>query len=213
MGRACRLLLALVVATLALPAIAQDKRVASSFDDVPRKAGAFFTPDERAEKLCAVLREAGVEQAAFFVTPGLLGDPDGAGGEARIAAYVADGHVIANHSFAHSHLRHSTAEEYLADIDQAASWLAGRAGFRPWFRFPYLDEGGRDTAKRDAVRAGIAARGLRNGYVTADGSDWHLEQLTLDAQGSGKAMDMQRLRHLYIASQTSGLEYHDAWHG
>ncbi len=210
MGRACRLLLALVVATLALPAIAQDKRVALSFDDVPRKAGAFFTPDERAEKLRAALREGGVAQAAFFVTPGLLDEPDGTGGEARIAAYVADGHVIANHSFAHRHLRHSTAEEYLADIDRAAAWFAGREGTRPWFRFPYLDEGGRDKAKRDAVRAGLAARGLRNGYVTADASDWHLEQLTLDAQAAGKAMDMKRLRRLYVASQMSGLEYHDA---
>ena len=37
---------------------------------------------------------------------------------------------------------------------------------RSWFRFPYLDEGAGDKEKRDAVRAGLAERGLVNGYVT-----------------------------------------------
>ncbi len=207
-----RLLAGLWVAllVLAIPAAAQDKRIALTFDDVPRQAGAFFTPDERTQRLIASLREAGVEQAAFFVTTGRLDNPDGAGGEARIAAYVAAGHVIANHSHDHTHLSQTEAAAYLADIDRASAWLAGRPGYRTWFRFPYLDEGGRDPARRDALREGLAARGLRNGYVTADGSDWHLEQLTIDARRDGKAMDMKALRKLYLQSQMSGIAYHEA---
>lgn len=195
---------------LAIPAAAQEKRIALTFDDVPRQAGAFFTPDERTQRLIAALREAGVEQAAFFVTTGNLDTPDGAGGEARIAAYVAAGHVIANHSHDHTRLSKTEAAAYLADIDRASAWLADRPGYRAWFRFPYLDEGGRDLARRDALRQGLAARGLRNGYVTADGSDWHLEQLTIDAKRDGKAMDMKALRKLYLRSQMSGIAYHEA---
>ncbi|MGB3738573.1 MAG: polysaccharide deacetylase family protein [Pontixanthobacter sp.] len=205
-----RFLLALLVACiLAGGAAAQERRVALTFDDVPREAGAFLDPGERTARLIAALKKAEVEQAAFFVAPGNLEKPDGADGEAHIDAYVAAGHVIANHSFSHSHLRTSTAEDYLANMDRAQTWLARRAGTRPWFRFPYLDAGARDKVKRDAVRAGLTARGLRNGYVTADGSDWHLEQLTLDAAATGKAMDMNVLRRLYVGSQMSGLEYHD----
>lgn len=200
----------LAVIVYAIPAQAQDKRIALTFDDVPRAAGAFFTPDERSEKLLDALKEAGVEQAAFFVTPGRLATPDGAGGEARIAAYIAAGHVIANHSFSHTHLRETAADDYLADIDRAQGWLVGRPSYRPWFRFPYLDEGGRDKAKRDAVRNGLALRGLRNGYVTADGSDWHLEALTIQARGAGQEMDMAALRKLYLQSQLGGIAYHDA---
>lgn len=212
--RALILMLWAALLALAAPLQAQDaastRRIALTFDDVPRGAGAFFTPDERAQRLIAALREAGVEQAAFFVTTGNLDTLDGAGGEARIAAYVTAGHVIANHSHAHLHLDATPAEAYLADLDRAAAWLKGRPGYRPWFRFPFLDEGGRDAAKRDAVRAGLAARGLRNGYVTADGSDWHLEQLTIDAKNAGRAMDMAALRKLYLQSQMSGIAYHDA---
>lgn len=207
-----RLVAAFWLALLAVsaPAAAQDKRIALTFDDVPRQAGAFFTPDERARRLIAALRDAGVEQAAFFVTTGRLDTPDGAGGEARIAAYVAAGHVIANHSHFHTRLSKTEAAAYLADIDRASAWLSGRPGYRAWFRFPYLDEGGRDLARRDAVREGLAARGLRNGYVTADGSDWHLEQLTIDAKRDGKQMDMKALRKLYLQSQMSGIAYHEA---
>ncbi|MEW4449061.1 polysaccharide deacetylase family protein [Qipengyuania sp. JC766] len=198
----------LLAAGLASPALAE-KRVALTFDDIPRQQGAFFTPQERSEKIIAALKDAGVEQAAFFINPGALAEPGKDYGEAHVDAYVAAGHVIANHSYSHGHLSRTTAEAYLADIDRAEAWLAGRAGYRPWFRFPYLDEGADDKAKRDAVRAGLKERGLSNGYVTADGSDWHLEQLTVLAKRQGLPMDEKQLRRLYVASQMSGLAYHD----
>jgi peptidoglycan-N-acetylglucosamine deacetylase len=185
------------------------KRVALSFDDIPRSPGAFLSQEQRAQKIIDALKKTGVKQAVFFLNPGNLDEPERAGGEGRIDAYVAAGHVIANHSANHPHLSKVTAEEYLADIDAAESWLKGRKGYRPWFRFPYLAEGGRDKEKRDAVRAGLKARGLTNGYVTADGYDWYLEALTIEAKAANKSMDMERLKQLYIATQMNGLEYHD----
>ncbi|WP_294320015.1 polysaccharide deacetylase family protein [uncultured Sphingomonas sp.] len=190
------------------PAAAQ-KRIALTFDDAPRARGPFLTPDERTERLIAGLRKAKVRQAAFFVVPGNLSAPDGAGGERRIAAYVKAGHVIANHSFSHPALKSMTAEAYLADIDRAGGWLMGRKGLRPWFRFPFLDEGGTDKAKRDAVRAGLAARKLSNGYVTVDGSDWSIEGLTIDARKAGEPIDMDALRDLYVETHVESAEFSD----
>lgn len=187
----------------------QAKRIALTFDDVPRHRGAFFTPDERTSRLIAALKRANVRQAAFFVTPGNLGKPDGAGGEQRIAAYVRAGHVIANHSFSHRHLTAVTAPEYLADIDRAEAWLKGRTGRRPWFRFPFLNEGRTDKAKRDAVRAGLKARRLRNGYGTVDGWDWNLEGLTTRARAAGRNIDMAALRDLYVELHVEAAEFND----
>ncbi|MXO70225.1 polysaccharide deacetylase family protein [Alteraurantiacibacter buctensis] len=193
---------------LAGPAAAQDKTIAFSFDDVPRQAGAFFTPDERAIRLIAGLAEGGVAQAGFFVTPGNLGEDAGQGGEWRIRAYVAAGHVIANHSFGHTSLNEMTADEYLADVDQAQGWLDGMPGLRPWFRYPYLHEG-RDR-RRDAVRAGLARRGLLNAYVTVDNWDWHIDNLANQAQRDGKALDMDALRDFYVETLVSAAEHSDA---
>jgi peptidoglycan/xylan/chitin deacetylase (PgdA/CDA1 family) len=203
------LLLLLALLMTAAPAAAGDKRIALTFDDAPRFRGALFTPDERTRRLIAGRRKAKVRQAAFFVNPGTFGNGDGVGGEQRIAAYVRAGHVIANHSFSHPALTDLTVADYLANIDRAEAWLKRQPGHRPWFRFPYLNEGRADKAKRDAVRAGLAARGLRNGYVTADGADWNMEGLTLAAAKANKRMDMAALRQLYVETMVGAAEYND----
>lgn len=194
---------------LPVPAAAQ-KMIALSFDDVPRGRGAFFSPDERTRRIIAELKKAKAPQAAFFVNPGAIGHGDGIGGEERIAAYVAAGHVIANHGNSHKRLSTTDTASYLADIDAAEVWLKGRAGYRPWFRFPFLDEGGKDKAKRDALREGLAARGLRNGYVTAESSDWHLESLTREAVRAGKKIDLTALGHLYVRWHVEAADFADA---
>ncbi len=183
--------------------------IALSFDDVPRGRGAFFTPDERTKRIIAGLQKAKAPQAVFFVNPCRIGTGDGIGGAERIAAYVAAGHVVANHSCTHPHLNATTAEAYLADIDAAEDWLKKQRGHRPWFRFPFLDEGGRDKAKRDAVRAGLATRGLRNGYVTAESSDWRLEALAADAVREGKTVDRKALGELYVRWHVEAADFAD----
>ncbi|WP_447723881.1 polysaccharide deacetylase family protein [Sphingomonas koreensis] len=199
----CGLLLTLA------PAAAQN-RIALSFDDTPRHAGAFLDPDTRAKMLVQALRKARVKQAAFFVTVGNLGKPGTGDGATSIARYLVAGHVIANHSYSHKRLSGMSAEAYLADIDYADAWLKGWAGYRPWFRFPLLDEGGRDKVKRDAVREGLKARGLSNGYVTAEASDWNIENLAAAAKKAGKTIDMAALRDLYVESHVEAAEYYDA---
>ncbi len=199
-------LIALVLLALA-PAADAQKRIALTFDDTPRGVGAFFTKEERSKRLVAALRKARVEQAAFFVNPGKVQEP---GDEAVVDRYVRAGHVIADHSFSHPHLNQLTVADYLADVDKAEAWLKPRPGRRPWFRYPFLDEGGRDKAKRDAVRAGLAARGLTNGYVTAEGSDWNIEKLTVDAKRAGKKIDMAALRDLYVETHVQAADFADA---
>eukprot|EP01137_Pigoraptor_chileana_P021861 Opistho-2@86093 len=204
-----RLWLAIFFLLLAQPAHAQ-KQIALSFDDVPRHAGAFFASDERSQRIIAELKKAKAPQAVFFVVPGAIGQGDGVGGAERIAAYVAAGHVIANHSNSHKRLSTTDTAAYLADLDAAEVWLKGRPGYRPWFRFPFLDEGGKDKAKRDALRAGLAARGLRNGYVTAESSDWHLESLTREAVQAGKTIDRKALGDLYVSWHIEAADFADA---
>ncbi|MCR5869357.1 MULTISPECIES: polysaccharide deacetylase family protein [unclassified Sphingomonas] len=194
---------------LALPAAAQ-KRIALSFDDAPRGAGAFLDPDARAKKLTAALKRAGLKQAVFFVNPGNIGKPGHGDGAANLDRYVKAGHVLANHSWSHPRLGSTDADAYLADLDRAEAWLKARPGYRPWFRFPFLDEGGKDKVKRDAIRAGLKARGLINGYVTAESSDWNIESLTIAARQAGKTIDMKALRDLYVESHVEAAEFYDA---
>jgi peptidoglycan/xylan/chitin deacetylase (PgdA/CDA1 family) len=202
------IIVALAIALGMAPAAAQDKRIALSFDDIPRFQGGFMTPDERTVKLIAGLREAGVGQAAFFVTSGNLEDDYGANGETRIRAYIAAGHVIANHSYSHSHLSDNTIADYIADLDKTEAWLEGRPGRRPWYRFPYLDEG-RDVERRDALRAALRERGLSNGYVTVDMWDWAIDDLASKAVRENRAIDREALREFYVETIVRGADFFD----
>jgi peptidoglycan/xylan/chitin deacetylase (PgdA/CDA1 family) len=193
-----RLLLALCLALLAMPATAQEqKRIALSFDDVPRQPGGFMSPVQRTIALIAGLQKAGIEQAAFFVTTGNLETDYGAGGDARIRAYAAAGHVIGNHSHSHTWLSRSEVGDYIADLDRAEAWLTGMPGKRPWYRFPYLDEG-RDLQRRDALRSALAERGLKNAYVTVDIYDWAIDDLARKAVAEGREIDLAALGALYV---------------
>lgn len=203
-----RLILALALLLVPSSALA-DKRIALSFDDVPRDRGGFFTPDQRTARIIAALKATRAPQAVFFVVPGQIGHDDGVGGERRIAAYVRAGNVIANHSWSHRHLSEIGALAFLDDLDKAHAWLRQRAGFRPWFRFPYLDEGGADKARRDLVRAGLARRGLANGYVTAESSDWNIEAMAAEAKAEGKAIDRQALGRLYVRWHVEAADFAD----
>jgi peptidoglycan-N-acetylglucosamine deacetylase len=181
------------------------KQIALTFDDIPRSQGAFLTVDDRRAKLIAALKRAKVKQAAFFINPSRLEGSD----DNRVMDYVRAGHVIANHSNTHLNLSDVSAEEYLADIDKAELWLKGRKGYRPWFRFPYLNEGRRDKLKRDAIRAGLKARGLQNGYVTAESSDWHIENLTIEAKRDQKIVDRDALRDLYVSWHVDAANFYN----
>ncbi len=208
-GLARRLGLAVLLVLAAAPATAQEqKRIALSFDDVPRFQGSFMTPDERTIALIAALKEAGVAQAAFFITSGNLEEDYGANGEARIKAYVDAGHVIANHSRSHTHLSENTAADYIADLDKTETWLAGRAGRRPWYRFPYLDEG-HDLERRDAVRAALKQRGLGNGYVTVDFYDWAIDDLARKAIADERQIDLRALGQFYAETAVQAADFYD----
>jgi peptidoglycan-N-acetylglucosamine deacetylase len=190
------------------PPVTGDKRIALTFDDAPRGPGAFLEPDARAQLLRTALKRASVKQAAFFVNPGRIGE--GGRNERQILAFAQAGHVLANHTANHLALSNVSADRFIADIGEAEKWLKGQPGYRPWFRFPQLDEGNRNHAKRDAVRAALKKMGLRNGYVTADGWDWFLENLAIKARKAGKPMDLDALRKLYVETHVQSADFADS---
>ncbi|HYD88469.1 MAG TPA: polysaccharide deacetylase family protein [Vitreimonas sp.] len=187
-----------------LAGTAEARELALSFDDAPRRGSALMQGPERAERLLAGLEQAGVGQAVFFANSERVDEE----GRARLRAYAAAGHLIANHSATHPHLREMTAEAFLADVVAADRVLRPLPGFRPWFRFPFLDEG--DTAeKRDAVRAGLTAIGYAQGYVTIDTYDWYLDHLANQAAARGETLNLEALGALYAEAIAASADFYD----
>jgi peptidoglycan/xylan/chitin deacetylase (PgdA/CDA1 family) len=183
------------------------KRIAFTFDDVPRGDSAIMTAHERSEYLISELKRAGIEGAMFFAVGSMIEQRDP--GHQRLTALIAAGHSIANHSYTHSALSDGSAADYLADIDQAQTVLENATDPAPYFRFPYLNEG-RSAEKRDAVREGLTERGLKNGYVTIDNYDWYIDSKVNEAVKAGKDVDFGNVEDLYLATLLDTIEFYDA---
>lgn len=180
------------------------RAIALSFDDAPRSDSAYFSGAERTNRLLAALKNAGVSQAAFFCNTVQLD----AAGSARLNAYAAAGHLIANHSHSHLDLHRVGVPEFLADVLRADGILRTFPNFRSWLRFPYLHEG-KTLAVRDEVRVELARMDYRAGYVTIDNYDWHMDALFQDAVKAHKSVDLDRLRDAYVELLTQGVEFYD----
>jgi peptidoglycan-N-acetylglucosamine deacetylase len=185
---------------------APPKRIALSFDDAPRGDGPAFTGDGRAAALIEALAKAKTGPVVFFVTTKGFERP---GGRERIERYAQAGHLIANHTHSHRWLIRTDTDEYIADIGEAERRLEGLPNRRPWFRFPFLDEGV-PLEKRDAVRAALTQRGLMNGYVTVDNYDWYIEQKWLEAAKAGRPVNRDALRKAYVRMLTGAVAFYDA---
>ena len=180
------------------------KRIALTYDDAPL-GDSFLSGKDRTEKLIAGLEKAGVDQAAFFITTHGIDSPQRL---ARVQSYANAGHVIANHSHTHPWLGKISSDEYLANIDRAEETLALFENRRNWFRFPYLNEAP-DLQKRNAVREGLKARKLQNGYVTVDTFDWYLNSLFQEASENGRSVCVPALSKLYADMMVNAANFFD----
>ena len=183
------------------------KRLALTFDDAPRPAGALMSAESRTSLLLDALVRAGVDEAMFFVTTRNI-DARGDEGPARLRRYTDAGHTLGNHSHTHPSANGLEANAFLADIDKAQRILAEYDRVRPLMRFPFLHEGNSEE-KRDALRAGLRARDLKNGYVTIDNYDWYLQRLLDEAVRSGQPLNLDGWREVYVDVLLAAVQFYD----
>ncbi len=180
------------------------KKIAITFDDAPMYGGPLLTGEERTQMLLEALASVGAE-ATFFAT---THDLEVANAMARLAAYNDGGHLIANHTDSHAAASSTGVSEFMNDIAAADAILSDFSNHRPWFRFPYLDEGN-TVGMREAYRDGLDQLGLENGYVTVDTFDWYMVNLLSNAVANGEYYDLNGVRDAYVDMIVSAANYFD----
>jgi len=192
-------------------ASSEPKRIALTYDDAPLGQGPVLTGEQRTAEFLKQLKESGSGPVTIFVTTQGM---DTASGRQRIKSYADAGHLIANHSDSHQWASRTPIDDYVNDIDVAERKLRGLPNRRPWYRFPYLDEGGygdanTDKARRDTLRKALSDRGLMSGYVTIDTYDWHLDSVWRNAVQTGKKADMEALSKVYVDMVLDAANHYD----
>ncbi len=187
---------------LAAPSSAQE--IALTFDDAPTQQSEYQSGIDRTEMLLKKLRAANVSRVAFFVVTSRMDSV----GKARLKLYSDAGHIIANHSHSHNRINRIGVENYTRDIFKADLLLTDLPGFKPWFRFPFLDEG-RTRPVRDAIRKALVDKNYSNGYVTVDNYDWYFDRLFRTAVSEQKQIDFHKLRTIYIEHLWKSIQFYD----
>lgn len=204
-----RIIALLAASMLATQAIASSpcgpRRLALTFDDAPRSDTQVMSGWERAARILAALDSAGVDEVAFFS----LSKPAEGEGLERLQTYAAAGHILGNHSASHPNLHEVGAEAFMQDVRTAHAKLSQLQGFRPWFRFPMLNEG-KSTEERDRVRRELAELGYSQGYVTIDTFDFYIDNFLKHAAAAGRELDKPALGRLYVELIRDAAEHYDS---
>ena len=184
--------------------IAFSQEIALTFDDAPTQNGPLFTGAERTKKIIQQLKSKGIERAAFFVITRNINEL----GIERIKQYSDAGHFLANHTHSHQRIDRLGTATYINDIRKADSVLKQMKGFKPWFRYPFLDEGRTESA-RDSIRGALKSMNLTNGYVTIDDYDWYLNSLLRQAIEKKQKTNDDVLRDIYIDHIWKSILFYD----
>ena len=151
------------------------------------------------EGLLAALAKHRVPAVGFVIWSAVRDATD----RSILERWIAGGHELGNHSFAHRNLTKTDAATWIADADQGRAgldaFLRERERSLRFFRFPYLHEGDTPT-KVDAVRDWLARTGQRNLTVTIDDQDWSYEEPWVKAQRAGDAPALARVAADYHAA-------------
>lgn len=167
----------LLIAALAAVALAADRKVAITFDDLPFAQSGKTTCDpakmrERTEKLLNHFKIHQVPATGFVIANGCKDTPE----PDRIDVmkmWQKSGQALENHTWSHPNFNNVTIDEYTAGIERAGAWLRKNLGIErgAFFRSPYLHIGDTEE-KKAALERYLKASGLRQGIVTIDNSDW-----------------------------------------
>jgi peptidoglycan-N-acetylglucosamine deacetylase len=174
-------------------AVAAERSVAVTFDDLPGPRAGLVSNDvtalrENTRKLLAAFREHGVPVVGF-VNEGKLFVPgekpeDALARTAILKMWLDSGFELGNHTYSHKSLNTTPLEEFEADLvrgEPVTRRLLEESGRTlRYFRHPYLQVG-LDLGKRRAFEAFLAERGYKVAPVTIDNDDYVYAAVYADA--------------------------------
>jgi peptidoglycan/xylan/chitin deacetylase (PgdA/CDA1 family) len=177
-----------------------------TMDDFFWQNAVKLTGAERNQAILDIFHKHSTKVALFVVGRNIEEDQ----GKQLLSAWNKAGHIIGNHTYSHQALSASNTDvkAYEADILRAEALLKEFSQFRKYFRFPALREG-ETAAKRDEIRAFLAAHGYRTGHVTIDNSDWAIDRRLIARLEKDPSADVKPYRDFYLEHMWARADYYD----
>jgi peptidoglycan/xylan/chitin deacetylase (PgdA/CDA1 family) len=216
-----RSLILTIAATLALalPAAAQNRAVAVTFDDLPYQAAGAALCDPRTAMALTTdflrMLKPLKTRATAFVNEEKVCEAQRQTLLPKIeTAWLNAGIDLGNHTFSHLNIHNTTVEAWLADVDKGAiitrPLLKTRGKTLRYFRHLYLFLG-ETPEKKAAMAEGITARGYKVAPVTLDNNDWMFAAVYRQAEAAGDEALRTRIGEAYVAHMTTVLDFFEPY--
>lgn len=194
-------------ATLAMTACAKAsskpaKTIAITMDDFNLDFDLRLDPMTRNQAILDAF-QAHNHKAAGFVT-GRFVDSDI--GRQVVQSWGDAGHMIANHTFTHMNSSDEDTDVIKADILKNHAVMRDHVGYQPYFRFPFLAEGGTIDKVND-YRAFLEENGFKNAAVTIDSIDWFTTDRLEKRLRADPDADTSRYRDYYVKAVLDIAQY------
>lgn len=194
----------LTLAALPLPAWANSRTIALTFDDGPDMADKVgLTPAARNSAILKQLAEARLRSILFVAR--MDTDPNR---NELIRQWGIDGHQIGNHTATHPDFDETSLADYERELVACDKAIRGMRGFTRRFRFPYLKEGN-TIEKRDGFRAFLDSNFYQTGPVSVDTSDWYYSERLSDGLKKDRNADTHPYRDAYLRHLYERVQYYD----
>lgn len=186
--------------------LAQAKEIALTFDDAPVPSSQYFSSENRTETLIRKLRDLNAPSALIFANPCKRLDRKAA--LSQLQKYRDAGHLIGNHTCSHLRFDEVGFDEFSKDTKKADERLKPLFSGQKYFRFPYLNEGSKQSA-RNQMRTWLSAQGYRNGSVTIDNDDTELTVKLHKAKRLGKKIDDPTIARIFTRHILTAANFYD----
>lgn len=171
------------------------KRLSVTMDDFDLNFDKRLTPIARNQGILDAF-SAHNHKAAGFVT-GRFVDNDL--GHVVLQSWQDAGHMLGNHTYTHLNSTDEAPARIKEDILKNVQFLSSYDAYAPFFRFPFLAEGGM-MPKITEYRAFLEAQHLSNSPVTIDSIDWYVTSRLEKRLREKPQMDTSGYRDYYIKS-------------
>lgn len=181
------------------------KELAVTIDDLPFLYGRYLTDSagtERFRDILDVLKKHNVRVIGFVV-----GSQLDSSRAPLLDQFVADGHLVGNHTYTHPDLNNTLIEWYKDDIIKCEAAISKWVGETKYFRYPCLHQGPTEI-KYTVIADFLKADSFVNVPVTIDNDDWlynrefakalkERDQIAADSIGQSYLKHMQAMTLYY----------------
>jgi peptidoglycan/xylan/chitin deacetylase (PgdA/CDA1 family) len=198
-----------------LPAAAQSRTVALTFDDLPAANTIGLVEAQSVNRALLDALKKHHASAIGFVNEKTVEELGSENGKRILQPWVREGLDLGNHTFSHADLNNITFEQFKQEVargeDSFRPMLAAVGKTPRFLRFPFNHAG--DTKKKhDSVAAFLEQRGYKVAACTIDNEDYLFNASYIQMLAKKAEAQAVKLRAEYLAYTAVEIDYYAALH-